>query len=163
MPAKWLGYRNGRVSGSTLGALLTEVGGPGGFCSKIQNSPSFCFVAGVVSGQPHFRKQNSGLETRKVKSRLAYQLRMGAMTLWRNDSALGQYCRRMKSRLGKAEGITATAHKIARIIFSLITTGNTYDDKIAGATTETRKRRRVKSLRKVAHKLGFQLVAAETP
>jgi hypothetical protein len=94
------------------------------------------------------KRKKLGAKTRQVKSRLAYQLRMGAMTLWRNDSELGQFCRRMKARLGKAEDITATAHKIARIIYSLITKGNLYDDKIVGTVTEAQAKRRVNSLQK---------------
>ena len=41
---------------------------------------------------------------------------------------LGEYCRRMKGRLGKAEGITATAHKLARILYTLIASGASYDE-----------------------------------
>lgn len=149
------------VGSGTLSALLTEVGGRNAFAEKFKTDHHFASWLGLCPDNRISGNKKLGVKTRKVKSRLAYQLRMGAMTLWRNDSELGGYCRRMKTRLGKAEGITATAHKIARIIFSLITTGNTYDDKIVGTVTEAQAKRRIKGLQKAAQRLGFQLVAAE--
>ena len=151
------------VGSGTLSALLTEVGGRNAFAEKFKTAHHFASWLGLCPDNRISGNKKLGAKTRKVKSRLAYQLRMGAMTLWRNNSELGQYCRRMKTRLGKAEGITAAAHKIARIIFSLITTAATYDDKIVGTMTESQANRRIKNLQKAAQRLGFQLVAAEAP
>ena len=67
----------------------------------------------------------------------------------------------MKSKLGKPEGITATAHKLIRIIYKLIATGTAYDDKIAGEMSEARKQRRIKGLQKAAERLGLQLVESQ--
>ena len=51
---------------------------------------------------------------------------MAATTLERSQSALGGFYRRMKARLGAAEAVTATAHKLARIIYRLIKHGEAY-------------------------------------
>jgi len=67
----------------------------------------------------------------------------------------------MKARLGEAEGIAAAAHKIARIIYSLITKGGAYDDNLINQMTESRKNKRVQNLRKSAEKLGLQLIPIE--
>ncbi len=53
---------------------------------------------------------------------------MAAEGLIRSQSALGDYCRRMRARLGSAEGITAAAHKLARIIYHILTTREPYDE-----------------------------------
>ena len=53
---------------------------------------------------------------RKVSNRLANILRLAANALGRADGPMGDYGRRFKGRLGKAEGIVAGAHKLARII-----------------------------------------------
>ncbi len=41
---------------------------------------------------------------------------------------MGESTRRMKGRLGKAEGITAGAHKLARIVYALIATRKACDE-----------------------------------
>ena len=64
----------------------------------------------------------------------------------------------MRYRLGPPKAITATAHKLARIIYHLISTGQPYDDSVLAQDeiqTRTRKTRRLKSL---AQALGYQLV-----
>jgi transposase len=51
--------------------------------------------------------------TRRVRNRAAQALRVAAQSLHRSKTALGAYFRRMRSRLGPAKAITATAHKLA--------------------------------------------------
>jgi hypothetical protein len=43
--------------------------------------------------------------------------RLAAQSLSRANDVMAQYCRRLKGRLGKAEGIVAVAHKSARIVY----------------------------------------------
>jgi len=64
--------------------------------------------------------------TRRVVNRASDALRLAASSLERSQSALGGFARRMKARLGAAEGITATQHKLARIIYRLIKHGEAY-------------------------------------
>jgi transposase len=63
-------------------------------------------------------------------------------------------------RLGKAEGITATAHKLARIIYSLLTTKQNYDEAKAFALTPQKTARRIKQLLAQAQRLGLHLASA---
>ncbi len=51
---------------------------------------------------------------------------MAAQTLCRSNSALGAYYRRMQAKMGAPKAITATAHKLARIFYSLWTSGDAY-------------------------------------
>ena len=48
------------------------------------------------------------------------------MSLSRSDSALGAFYRRMRGRLGGPKAITATAHKIAKIVYNLLKHGKPY-------------------------------------
>jgi hypothetical protein len=66
----------------------------------------------------------------------------------------------LKGRLGKAEGIVAVAHKLARIVHGMITTGKAYDEKEAFHVTPATLHRRLQNLQKQAATLGLQLVAA---
>jgi transposase len=95
--------------------------------------------------------------TRTVKSRAAYALRMAAYSAGRSYSAIGDYFRRMRARLGTPKAITATAHKLARIIYHLLKTGSTYDDTVFARNETLYQQRRASNLRKQARELGFTL------
>jgi len=99
------------------------------------------------------------VKTRKVKNRAATALRMAAQSLYRSQSHLGHFYRRMRAKLGAPKAITATAHKLARIIHHMVTTGQAYDEAIC-AQNEVQNRHRLEArLRKQARELGLQVVA----
>ena len=58
-------------------------------------------------------------------------MRLAANALHRSNSALGAFLRRKKAQLGAAKAITATAHKLARLIYFMLRYGQEYVD--AGA------------------------------
>ncbi len=84
--------------------------------------------------------------TRKVTSRIAHILRMAANALSRAQGRMGEYVRRFKGRLGKAEGIVVGAHKLARIVWAMIVSGQPYDEAKAFQTTPARRARRLQNL-----------------
>jgi len=53
---------------------------------------------------------------------------MAAFTLFNSKSALGAYLRRQRARFGAPKAITATAHKMARLIYAMLTQGTDYVD-----------------------------------
>lgn len=59
-------------------------------------------------------------------NRVSDALRIAAMSLERSQSALGAFHRRMKARLGAADAVTATAHKLARLVYRLLKYGEAY-------------------------------------
>jgi transposase len=76
--------------------------------------------------------------TRKVKNRIAVTLRMAAQSLQSSQTALGEFYRRMRAKLGAPKAITAAAHKLARIIYHLLATRQPYDDeRLREGRTET--------------------------
>ena len=99
-------------------------------------------------------------KTRKVTNRLANILRLAAQAVSRADGKMGDYLRRMKGRLGKAEGIVAGAHKLARIIWAAIVSGQPYDEEKAFATSPATAARRLKNLQNQAQALNMKLVPA---
>jgi hypothetical protein len=64
----------------------------------------------------------------------------------------------MKAKLGAAEGITATAHKLARILYRLLKHGEEYVRQGMIDYETKHQARRLKSLQQAANSLGFQLV-----
>jgi hypothetical protein len=64
----------------------------------------------------------------------------------------------MRARLGAPQAITATAHKLARVVYHLLTTGQAYDESVFLLEDQKQAERQEKRLRKQARTLGFQLV-----
>ena len=99
-------------------------------------------------------------KTRKVDNRAAAALRMAALTLHHNPSHLGQFYRRMRYRLGPPKAITATAHKLARIIYHLVTTRQPYDESVFHLHDQSNRKRKTRRLHAQAAALGFSLIPA---
>ena len=58
--------------------------------------------------------------TQPSANRAAKIFRMAAMSLGRSDHALGAFYRRMGARVGKAKAITATARKLALLVYRML-------------------------------------------
>ena len=101
----------------------------------------------------------------KNACRAAQILRMAAYTLVNSKSALGGYLRRLRARMGAKKAITATAHKLARIVYRMLKYGKSYTD-VGMEYYERKYRERVlKNLTNRAAEMGFTLVPkrAEPP
>jgi hypothetical protein len=83
---------------------------------------------------------------------------MAAQALFRSQSWLGQYFRRMRAKLGAPKAITAAAHKLARIVFHMLTTGQAYDETIFAQQEVQNNQCMQQRLRQQAKQFGFQLV-----
>jgi len=96
-------------------------------------------------------------KTRKGKNRAASALRLAAWSLMRSHSYLGAYLRRQRARLGAPKAITATAHKLARILYNLMRHGIAYMKKEEAAYAEQVRQRLEKQLQRRAKELGYEL------
>jgi transposase len=101
--------------------------------------------------------------TRRVVNRLSDALRLAATALEHSRSALGAYYRRMKAKLGAAAAVTATAHKLARILYRLVKHGEAYVRQGLEDYEKKHQDRRLKSLQKAARSLGFELIQSPAP
>lgn len=100
-------------------------------------------------------------KTTPTANRAAIAFRMCAFTLTRSKSALGAYLRRQRGKMGSPKAITATAHKIARIFYSMIKNGEEYVDQGQDYYEKQYRGRTIKNLRQRAASLGFGLVENE--
>jgi transposase len=143
------------INVGTVRTLIAEVGpdlsrfrNGGAFASWLILCPNNTITGGKVKSS----------QTRDGSSRLGEALRMAAESLCRDQSYLGQFYRRMKARLGPESAITAAAHKLARIIYALITKHEAYN---AGHFARIEERNREKQRQKVekqARAMGFRLM-----
>lgn len=146
------------ISAGTIATLMTELGTGSQIRAAFASGQAFCSWLGLCPDNRISGGKVLKAKTRTVSNRVATAFRLAAQALSHNKAQLGDYCRRMKARLGKAEGITATAHKLARIVFSMIANRQTFDESKAFQLSPLRKAKRIKTLKKAAEKLGFQLI-----
>jgi transposase len=94
--------------------------------------------------------------TRPVANRLATALRMAAQSMHRSKSALGDWFRRLRAKLGTDGATTAAAHKLARVLWAMVKYRTPFDPSRLGDTDKQRVQHE-KALRKRAKALGFFL------
>jgi hypothetical protein len=110
---------------------------------------------------PHHRVSGGKVLSRGTKpcaNRVATALRLAASGLQRSQRALGAFFRRMKARLGTPKAITATAHKLARLIDTMLKHGTAYVRQSLADYAQHDRDRRVQSWTRRAKALGYALV-----
>lgn len=110
-----------------------------------------------ISGGKELKKRG-----KRKANRAAQAFRIGAATLGRSQTALGAFYRRIKARYGGQHAVTATAHKIARIYYTMLTEGSAYLEVGQKAYEQRYQERRFAHLQKQAKALGLQLVPCQT-
>jgi len=140
----------------TVHTILAEIGHD---LSRFRNAAAFSAWLGL---SPDNRKSGGRIlssKTRKTANRVNRALRLAAQTLHKSQSYLGSYYRRMRSRLGAPKAITAAAHKLARIVFHLLSVRQPYDESIFAKEEQRHRTRMENRLRQQAREFGYQLVA----
>lgn len=150
------------LSASSVQTIISEIGTD---MSKFPSVKHFCSWLGLaprndISGGKVLRSR-----TMKVRSRANQAFRDAAASVGRSDSSFGAYYRSMRARLGPQQAIVATAHKIARVVYHILTTGEPYREASAAEYERQRRDREFKHLQRRAQKLGFALtpVPASAP
>jgi transposase len=98
--------------------------------------------------------------TKQIANRAATALRLAAQSAGRSQSALGGFYRRMRAKHGAPKAITATAHKIARMIYHMLKYRVDYVDPGQDYYEQKYRERIIKNLQRKAQALGMQLVSA---
>ena len=147
------------IGATTVHTFFTEVGTRVEL-SKFPTDKHFISWLGLCPANKISGGKILSSRTRKVQNKLATALRLAAQSLWRSQSPLGDYYRKMKARHGTPKAITATAHKLARIIYAMVKYQIPYDKSIFEEQQKVYKKRKIKYLKKQAKALGFQVVPA---
>ena len=100
--------------------------------------------------------------TQPSANRAAAILRLTAMNLGRTQTALGAFYRRLAFRLGKAKAVTATARKLAILVYHTLKDGLVYRDPGAEAYDAQHRTHVLRRLRQRAQNLGFGLIDLST-
>ena len=100
--------------------------------------------------------------TKRNANRAAAALRLAAGALHHSDSALGAFYRRKRAQLGSPKAITAGAHKLARIIYSMLRQGQNYVDQGADYYEKQYRERAFRAAQRRAAQLGYDLIPASS-
>jgi transposase len=123
-----LGVDRTQIAGIDTGTALKVLSEVGFDLSRFKSAKHFASWLGLCPGTKISGGKILSGASKRTSNRLAQALRMAAMALRRSSTALGAYHRRMLARLDKAKAMTATAHKLARLIYTLLTKGAEYVD-----------------------------------
>ena len=140
---------------TTAFKVLAEVGAD---LSRFTSAKHFASWLGLCPGTKISGGKVLSGKSKRTANRAAQALRMAAANLRTSQSALGAYYRRLCARMDKPRAVTACAHKLARLIYTLLTKGEEYVDQGQAQYEERYRQRVVKTLTKRAEQLGFQLV-----
>jgi transposase len=153
-----LGVDLTEVEGIDVGTALVILAEIGVDVSKFPTEKHFASWLGVCPRQYESNRTKKKRGPRKGKNRVAIALRMAAQAVGRTQSPLGLFYRRIKSRIGGQAAVTATAHKLARLVYRILRHGTEYVKQ--GMEDYERKIRSQmeRSLRRKAAALGYQLV-----
>jgi transposase len=143
------------LEASTAQTLLSEIG------TDMSQWPTEKHFASWLGLAPH-NDISGGKVLRskplKVRSRAAQALRLAAQALGRTQTALGAYYRRRRARQGPKAAVTATAHKLARIVYHLLKHREPYHPLSPEAYDHHLRQRELSLLKRKAARLGFTLL-----
>ncbi len=144
------------LSAVTVQTIISEIGTD---MDRFPTVKQFCSWVGLaphndISGGRVLRSR-----TMKVRNRANQAFRQAAQSVAQSDSSFGAYYRAMRARLGPRQAIVATAHKIARVVYHLLKTGESYREESATEYEQKRQERELNHLARRAKKLGYTLAA----
>ncbi len=147
-----------RIPGIRTGVAQSLFGEIGPDFGKFRSASAFASWMGLCPDNDISGGKVLFVGTRKVKCRAALALRMAAQSLHHSKSAVGDFYRRMRAKLGAPKAITAAAHKLARIIFHLISTRQEFDDSKFAADQLRYQKRQEAKLHAKAKSMGYALI-----
>lgn len=139
----------------TAQSIITEIGIDVNAWPTVKHFTSWLGLA------PHNDKSGGKVlrsRTMKTQNRANLAFRLAAQSAGRSNSAIGAFYRRLRARHGPAKATTATAHKIARIVYFMLKNRTAYVDSGATYYEQQYRDRTIRNLKRKAATLGLLLV-----
>jgi len=140
--------------------IVSEVG-PN--LSRFANVKHFCSRLGLCPGTKISGGKVLSAKTKRSANRVRQALKIAAMSLSHSDSALGAFYRRLSGRMDKPRANTATAHKLARMEYFMLTRGEAFVDQGQQRYEEQQRERSIAALKRCAAALGFAVMPTLAP
>ncbi len=135
--------------------LLSEIGTD---LRRWRDGGAFAAWLGLAPGSKISGGKVLSSRTPHVMNRVAILLRLSALAIGRTDTCLGAFYRRIKARHGAPKAMTATARKLAELIYLLMTQHKEFVQMDAKEYEQRVLKQKLIRLSREAKKLGFDLV-----
>jgi len=152
-----------RIDGIDVTTALAVISETGTDMSRFATVGHFTSWLGLCPGTKITGGKVMSGKTKRCANHAAQALRLAAAGLRPSQSALGAYFRRMCARMDKPKAVAAAAHKLARLIYTMLTKGEEYVDQGQDYYEERYRQRVLRQLSMRAEKLGMKMVAIEQP
>lgn len=146
-----------RIDGINITTALAVVSETGADLSRFPTVGHFTSWLGLCPGTKISGGKILSAKTKRVVNRAAQALRLAAAALRTSKSALGAYYRRLCGRMDKPKAVTAAAHKLARLIYTMLTRGEEYTDQGQEQYEHQHRERVLRNLTKRAEQMGMKL------
>src|SRR3990167_4171947 len=150
-----------RINGIDVTTALVVVSEVGADMGRFPSDKHFASWLGLCPGTKITGGKVMSGKTKRCANRAAQALRLAAAALRSSQSALGAYYRRMCARMDKPKAVTAAAHKLARLIYAMLTNGQEYTDQGQDYFEERYRQRVLHNLAQKAKAMGMQLVPSD--
>ncbi len=151
-----------RIDGIDVTTALAVISEVGLDMSRFKTDKHFASWLGLCPGTKITGGKVMSGKTKRCANRAAQALRLAAAALRSSQSALGAYYRRMSARMDKPKAITAAAHKLARLIYAMLTNGQEYTDRGQDYFEERYRQRVLHNLAQRVKAMGMQLTPCES-
>jgi transposase len=152
-----------RIDGIDVTTAMTVISEIGPDMSRFPTVKHFTSWLGLCPGTKISGGKVLGAKTKRCANRATQALKLAAVALRSSQSALGAFYRRMSARMDKPKAVTAAAHKLARLIYVMLTRGEEYTDQGQQYYEQRYRERVVRQLNKRARQLGFELTPNAQP
>lgn len=149
-----------RIDGIDVTTAMTVISEIGVEMSRFKTVKHFCSWLGLCPGTKISGGKVLAKASKRSANRATQALKLAAAALRSSRSALGAYYRRLCARMDKGKAVTAAAHKLARLVYLMLTRGQEYVDHGQLYYEERYRERVVRALAKKAAELGLQLSPA---
>ena len=155
--ANWAGVDLTRIDGLGLTVVQTILSEIGPDMARFASVKHFCSWLGLCPGTKISGGKVLSAKTKRSANRVRQALKLAAQSLSHSDSALGAFYRRLCRRMDKPRANTATAHKLARMVYFMLTRGEAYVDQGQQHYEQQQRQRSIAALKRRAAALGFDI------
>lgn len=158
-----LGLDLTEIEGIDVGTALVILAEIGVDVSRFPSEKHFASWLGLCPRQQESNRTKKKRGPRRGKNRVGQALRLAARSVGRTATPLGLFYRRIRSRIGAMGAVTATAHKLARLVYRMLKYGTDYVKRSQAEYEEKMRAKQEELVRRKAAALGFELVPTAAP
>lgn len=147
-----------KVCGLNLLSVLMLIAEIGVDMSQWRSAKAFSSWLGLCPGTKISGGKKLSRRSRHVVNRASVLLRLAALAAGQTDTWIGRFYRRKRAHLGAPKALTATAHKLACVIYHMLKYQEEFVPLDVAVYELKAQERRMRHLRKQAEELGYQLV-----